>query len=203
MHLKTIGNLLIVLTLAFVASGCATAHLAQGPDIQSLALRDGAPQVAVAMVKDARTSTHAGSVGAASVTVPVTIKNQVNNYLVNNLYDHFEVNIKQVGEVTDEAGATTASLYGANKLVVSQISSLKMSSFDAIMQPVHTEIQLDLSVYDQTGQSIHESSYFGTYDERIGLSFSDSKTGQLVEASVQDLMRQVSGDEDLKKVLER
>ena len=183
------ASLFVIVCLAL--TGCATAQIAQGPSIATLKMRDGRPLVAVAMVKDARGKTNVGTIGAAGIAVPETVKNTVHNYLVNTLYDNFAVNAK---------GSEEAA--GTEKLVSSQIDSISIYSFDAIMQPVDTEISLKLSVLDVQGKSVYEQSYRGMYQERIGISLVESKTGQLVEEAIRNLMAQIAGDDRLKKVLE-
>ena len=177
--------------VCFALSGCATAQIAQGPSIASLKMRDNKPLIVVAMVKDARGKTSVGTIGAAGIAVPETVKNTVHNYLVNTLYDNFAVNAK------GSEGAT-----GSEKLVSSQIDAISIYSFDAIMQPVDTEIRLKLSVLDAQEKSLYEQNYAGMYQERIGMSLVETKTGQLVEEAIRNLMAQIAGDDKLKKVLE-
>ena len=152
------------------------------------------------MVQDARGNTRAGTIGATSVDVPATVKGTVNNYLINDLYGNFKVNVKPAGELP--GGKGSASSFGADKLVASKITGISIQSFDAIMEPVHTQIHLNLSVYDAQGTSVYEHAYTGLYEERIGISLVDSKTGQLVEQSIKFLMGQITGDDALKKALE-
>ena len=176
----------LVLIVGLV-SGCATAQLSQGPDIRSLKANAGAAEVAVAMVEDARGGTRAGSIGATSVDVPTSVANMIHRYLTTALNSELGLNIKEAGK--------------ADKTVVSKITGLSIASFDAIMQPVKTQIKLDLSVLDQSSQPIYRQSYLGEYEERIGISIVDSKTGQLVESAVQRLIKEVTNDANLKKAL--
>lgn len=190
----------LVLAISLV-SGCATAQLAKGPDTRSLKLHTGAAQVAVVMVEDARGTTRAGSIGATSVDVPTNVADMVYNYLITRLNENFEVNVKEAGKVSQADIAQLASSIGVGRTIVSKITSIKISSFDAIMQPVKTEILLDLSVLDKNGQSVYKQSYLGKYEERIGLSIVESKTGQLVESAVKNLVTEVTSDNGLKKAL--
>ncbi len=199
--MKKINFIGAILASSLILSGCATARLSQGPDIQSLKSHAGAAQVAVAMVEDGRGATHAGSIGATSIDVPTSVTDMVYHYLIAELNSNFGLNIKEAGKLSQEDVAQAVSSSGADKVVVSKINSIKISSFDAIMQPVQTQIQLDLSVLDRRGQAIYKHSYLGEYEERIGLSMVDSKTGQLVESSVQQLMKEITNDADLKQAL--
>ena len=200
MNHRSIKSIFLALTVVFV-SGCATAQLAKGPDTNFLKSHAGSSQVAVAMVEDIRTTTRAGSIGATSVNVPANVSLMVYNYLVICLNENFRVNIKEPGKTSQENNGQPASSPGSDRVIVSKISSIKISSFDAIMQPVQTEVKLDLSVLDQKGQLVYKQSYFGKYEERIGISIVDSKTGQLVEAAVKNLMMEISNDNGLKNAL--
>lgn len=177
--------------------GCASARLAQGPSISSLSLRDNVPVVSVAMVKDARGKTHAGTIGAAGISVPTSIKTTLHNYLVSTIYDNFSVSVKTVGE-----GAVKPE-DGTGKLVSSNLESVTMFSIDSIMQPVDTRCVLQLFVYDGAGQKVYEKAYSGFYQERIGMAWdTDGVVGNLVEDAIRDMMKQIAQDTELKKLLE-
>ncbi len=188
---------ILLLFIACILSGCATAQLAKGPDINNLKQYTGASQVAVAMTEDVRPSTNAGSIGATSIDVPKDANNMVYNYLVSCLNENLGINIKEAGRVSQQDIAQV----GAERLVVSDISSIKIYSFDAIMQPVQTEVLLNVAVLNKQGTAIYRQSYVGKYEERIGISIVSSKTGQLVESAIKNLMTQISGDDNLKKAL--
>ena len=195
--IRTLVKPIFLVLAVSLVSGCATAQLAKGPDIGTLKQNSGATQVSVAMVEDARATTHAGSIGATSIDVPKDVNTMVYNYLVSHLNEDLGVNIKEAGRVSQQDIAQM----GADRLIVSEISSIKVSSFDAIMQPVQTEILLNLSVLNKQGQSVYKQTYLGKYEERIGISIVASKTGQLVESAVKNLISQITSDSNFKKAL--
>ncbi len=195
--IRRIGKSISFLAIVGLFSGCATAQLPKGPEIGALKQNSGAAQVSVATVEDARSTTHAGSIGATSIEVPKDVNNMVYKYLVLALNEDLGINIKEAGRISQEDIAKV----GADRLIVSEISSIKISSFDAIMQPVNTEILLNLSVLNKQGQSVYKQSYLGKYEERIGISIVASKTGQLVESAVKNLISQITSDSNFKKAL--
>jgi hypothetical protein len=182
---------------AALLTGCASARVAQGPSISSLAMRDNQPVIEVAMVKDGRAKTHAGTIGAAGISVPATVKTTLHNYLVSTLYDNFAVSVKPVGENQTKPEA------GSEKLVSSKLESISIFSFDSIMQAVDTRTVLQLIIYDAAGAKVYEKAYQGFYQERIGMAWdTDGVVGNLVEDAIRDMMKQVAADGELKKILE-
>jgi hypothetical protein len=191
-----------ILAGLFVVAGCATARLSKGPDVYTVSQHPSGLKVGVAKVVDQRESTKAGSIGATSVRVDKDIADMTTNYLIQTLDQQMQVNVVPVEASTPAGVASIASQRGVDAVVVSQITSVKMFSADAIMQPVSTSIDMNTVVYNRDGSEKYRRSFSGKYEKRIGLTIVDKATGELVEEAVKDMMAGVGRDTGLKEALQ-
>jgi hypothetical protein len=188
----------IALVLA-VFTGCAAARLPKGPDVYSLPEYPSAPKVGVAKVADARESTKAGHIGATSVRVDKDVADLTTNYLLDALNRDMKLNVAHA-EATGPAGiASMASQQGMDAVLVSAIKRVEMSSADAVMQPVHTVVDMECVVYGRDGSERYRRLFSGSYDKRIGITIVDKATGELVENAVKETVTSLAKDPGLNE----
>lgn len=196
------NKILGFLFAALLMSGCAmTAKLPPAPDADSLTKLDGATNVGVVKVEDARGTVKAGMISAQPMEVDAKIADFCTNYLIRNLNSETKVNITPLGAISEAEIASSASKNNLERVLVAKLKSIQFSSIDAIMQPVQTDMQMDVFVYNQSAEIILKKNYFGKAKKWLGLTTGVNSTGKLVDASTQDLMKSLANDAELKAAL--
>ena len=194
--------LIAVFLGGLLISGCATARLGTGPDVYSLKKYPAGTRVAVAKVADARGSDSAGMIGGCGIKIKAKeLEALATNYLLDGMSRYFMTNISQVENVSAETVPQLASENDAAYFVSARIASLKMSSLDALLQPVEVSCDLDLKVYDRSGKEVLRKTFTGSYQERIGLSIVEKATGKLAERTVQNAVANLVKDTELQRLL--
>ena len=183
-------------------AGCATARLGTGPDVYSLKEYPGGTRVAVARVVDARGSDSAGTIGGCGIKIKAKeLEALATNYLLDGANRYLGANISRVENVSAGTVPQLASENDAIYFMSARITGLKMSSLDAIMQPVEVSCDLDLKVYDRKGHEVFQKTFKGSYQERIGFSIVEKATGKLAERTVQDAVSNLVKDPELRELL--
>lgn len=182
--------------------GCATARLGTGPDVYSLAGYPQGAHVGIVKVADARGTDNAGMIGGCGIKIKGDdLSTLATNYLLDGVNRQLCVNVVRMKETAPDAAVAAASGYGVQYMIFAKIHQLKMSSLDALMQPVEVECNLGLKVYDSSGKEILDKSFTGYYQERIGLSIVDKATGKLTERVVRDAVSNLVKDPELQGIL--
>jgi len=182
-------RLMIAVILAFAVIGCATAKLPAVPSLDSMTTFSDAMTLGVS-VKDSRAKEGVGTIGAAGIIVKKTdVVDFLAKQLIHNINREFMINVVQVF-----TGEPEKVVKGNDKMLAVDIKRIKMRSIDAIMEPVNVEMDIDLSLFNDSGEKIYQNSYTGQYRETIGFSIVEKKTGQLVDKVINDVITKIFQD---------
>ncbi|MBI4398158.1 MAG: hypothetical protein HY586_03440 [Candidatus Omnitrophica bacterium] len=192
-----------ILMAALFVSGCAmTAKLPQAPDASSFTRYPDVASVGVAKVQDVRGTVKAGAISAQPVEVKEDITDFCTKYLINSLNSDMKVNVTLIEETLPANDIPLlAAQKGLDRILISKLISVKFSSLDAIMDPVQTDMQMDVYVYNQSGELILKRNFFGKAEKWLGLGTSIKSTGKLVQESTLNLMGTLASDAELKSAL--
>ncbi len=194
---------IICLSGGVFLSGCATAKLGSGPDVFALPQLKDRPVIGVSKVTDTRGGTQVGTIGAAGIRVKANdLTALTTNYLLNTLSSKLDMNIQTVANFEGSDMPHYLKLKHLNGYLTASVTRLKMFSADAIMQPVETNLDLQIKVYDQNGEILYDQTVSGSFEKRIGLSIVDKSTGELVNSVVEKTMEVLAQDSSLRKALE-
>ncbi len=195
-------DLFLITSLTLFFAGCTTARLPQGPDVFSLTkFPESEATVAVPKVVDARGTKNVGMIGAAGIQVRSDIAPFATNHLIRAVNSQMKLNVVRTEAITKNNAANILKSNNATNALVVSITSLKMHSIDAIMQPVEVDVTMGVTILNGQGQAVLEKTIAGHYEKRIGLSVVDKTTGELVDKVIQDAMFNLVKDEEIKKGL--
>ena len=196
-------KLLIGIAMLSLFVGCATARLPQSPDIYSLQRQASQATVLVTKVVDGRGSMKAGMIGGASIQVKKEIVEFSTSHLMSALNKNLSLNIIPTNSLSSGDIAKTIQSNQADGAVVATIRSLKMHSFDAVMEPVEVNMSMDVVVYDKNGAQLTATSVLGRYEKRIGITIVDKSTGELVGNTVKNVMDNLVKDSKIKQAIQQ
>lgn len=174
------GRIGVVLGMAVLASGCATAiNLPHGPDVFSLAPPPNAPTLLVTPPEDQRSDKQRlGRISALGVTLKENPSELVGREVIAALH------ARGVNGVLGRADTMTSS--SAVGTLAIAIDAMSVSSFDALMDPPTATVSLRATLYDQQGATVQTASAQGQVQRRINTFSAPAAIGQLVGEAVQD-----------------
>lgn len=189
--------------LLFSSAGCATARLPEGPDASILIHQEPAP-VVVARASDEREGEKIGTIGATTIFVKKGgLVNLVSNHLVRYINEKVGLNVERVEVSETDSIKLIATKKKIEGVILLRIKSLRMFSVDALLDPVQTNLTLELVVFDEAGREIYRRVATGHHEKRIGVSVVEKSAGELVESVVKETLRQYLRDPDLRRIIAR
>lgn len=184
--------------------GCATARLPKGPDTSILIRHQEPAPVVAARALDERGSEKIGAIGATTIFVRKSeLVNLVSNHLIRYLNEKVGLDVERVQTIETDSIQLTATKKKAEGVILLRIKSLRMFSLDALLDPVQTDLTLELIVFDERGEAIYRRAVTGRHEKRIGISVVEKSAGELVESVVKETLRQYLRDRDLRRIIAR
>jgi len=193
----------VLLTLLLLTiTGCATSRIPSGPETFSTIQYEGKPKLGIIKAQDSRKEKKAGNIGLAVINVESEdLTNMVTNHLVHCVNNDLQFNVEKVGAYLPKDMNMVATQYGTSGTITLNVLRLELRSFDAILEPVETDIDAKVQVYDQEGKLVYEEIINGHYSERIGLSIVDKATGELINKATESLIKNIAINLNLRKTL--
>lgn len=192
---RPIGNRRLLVMAGIISSltligGCSATIRPKLPENRA-SLSQTAPQaggVGLAAVKDARSGTSGGGIGAAGVEIQSDLGDYVHNSFASAL-------ARKGLQVTDTKQTVAAP--GVKQTVVVTVQSASVSTIDAILQPATVNVGLAVQVYDPAEKVIFAENYSGSTRETLGIHGQagyDENTGRLVAAAADSAIEQALSD---------
>lgn len=188
----------LILAIGFTIAGCQTVKMPGGPNIAQMAIRSGAPVIAISAV-DTRTSDKIGRIGATAIKVKTTeTKPMVEGYSADLFYDKgLNVTLTPQIDYTRKSSILDAiGMLNANGLVRVELNSLSVSSIDIFLDNPQYEAYVHVIIYDKTGAAIYDHNVRGLIKSR---TMSPKKQGVVLGEVFQAALAQLDADPDFSK----
>ena len=189
----TVANLRRVLvSIAMLAiSGCMTVE-AVVPEPAPVSVARGGSPIGLAQVRDARSSSAAGTAGAVNFTVGKGIDDYLRSGMARRLAN-LNFAVLDAPDPTQLSDRSVIEVKG--KVILLTMESAEASTFDAIMAQSNAEVRFAIEVYDPSGNAIFRQHYRGTDQERLGVFSNPMKAqGRILAAATDQGLDQVFQD---------
>jgi len=201
---RVMSQIALLIVVSILIQGCATAQLSKGPDTYALIEHQESAAFGIPKAMDERKGENAGTIGGALIKVKKKdLVELATNYLVQYINQKVGLNVVRITMSESEPAEVIMAKHNVDGIVVLKIKELKMFSMDALLQPVKTDLTLELMILDKSGRAIYERTVTGHDEKRIGVSMVEKSAGKIVETVVKDALSQLVKDPELRKIIAR
>jgi hypothetical protein len=190
----------ISLCIATAASyGCMTENVVL-PDATPVATVAGGTPIGLAEVKDARSTTDAGSAGLATFRAGTELDDYLRKGMASRLAG---LNFTVIDAPSPSQKATQSVVVVKGKVIELTLVSAEASTMDAILQASDCQVVFAAEVYDTSGQAVYQQHYRGTDQERLsGVSLNPMKAqGKVLAMAVDAGLNQALQDQEFLKAI--
>ncbi len=182
--------------------GCTTLQLSKGVDMNELREYPEGVRLGLVSAKDLRGSNSIGSIGAAGYKLKGEVVDFTTNQVMSSANHYLQANLLPISQPAESEMAGVALRNNLDGFVIPEIHKIKLFSMDSLMQPVETDVDIKVNLYNAKGEAVYNSSYAGHYEKRVGLVTSPKPIAELVENAIKDAVSKFVKDEEMKKQLQ-
>ena len=200
--MKTWALFLMLVISPISFCGCVTAKLPTGPYPNSLTSSPQAKSIGFIPASDERGSSRIGTVGLGGVSIEKeSVEKLMTNYLAFSLNEGLGLNIVLLSPLDAKNIAAAAARHHLDRIVAPKIKTLKISSFDATIDPANMKISMDIEVYDAMGTLVLTNAYDRSDTGQLNTSDLERSIGKLAESIIKNLASYISKDEKIRNAL--
>ncbi len=142
---------------------------------------EGSQIIGLVPVKDTRTSTDAGSIGAAGVRVGPELADYVHRAFRVKLG---ALGLNAVSAPDPTALPSTGTQLFSGKVIVVTVQSASIGTADAILFPADASVAIAVQVFDSSARPLYANTYSGNYSERVGMHLTATGYGDAAGAVI-------------------
>jgi len=189
------------LLLCFVITGCQTIKMPTGPDVSRLTLLPSAPLVEV-RVTDARAKDKIGTIGATQIIAKRSETSEMaRNLLVRFLYDQGvnSMDAPQIDFDSIQKISEVLERFNAQGMMLFEITKIKVSSIDLILDNPQYEITASVIIYLRNGKMLFHEDIHAMEESR---SLTASGEGRTISRILSRAIHTLGQNHEFRQALE-
>lgn len=193
------SKLLGLIILIAVTTGCVTKQVKMPLDQEASSRSMQSGIVIGVSTSDARATETLGRIGLAIPSVGSELENYIQS-TAKSLLKRRGYAAVDAPDIASPSGVTLSHAFNG-KIVSIAIESATLNTFDALLAPAKTTINLNTRVYSDNGNVLHEQRCQGNGSGHIGLSVSGESEGKALASAVRVALGECLNNSEFRKAI--